>query len=296
MAPIFSSILSSSLLLLSAIKLPSVQAWEGDLPFGNDLGYFECSDDDISRIGIALGNTVTLAASALSLALNNDRANINAYTHYFRTDQRTPPDHKMFEAAMTAAIYSITPPNGNRPFEWKIECVPQAAGTACGPESRAITEWEPNVENPTMFICPSFHTARDTRRTLQEDGICDNARNKVFADFETGGHTLLHELTHFDGFGILATMPLYTSPRSGGVASHGTDDWRQRTTQRLARDLVGNPQGGIDTWRNAENHAAAATEYFFQTLCEIDNIPLTRFDSSTCPQGCTCNGPVPLCS
>ena len=131
--------------------------------------------------------------------------------------------------------------------------------------SRAITEYGPDVVDPTMFICPSFHTARDTTRTIQDQGICDNAATKVFADFETGGHTILHEITHFDGFGILAGMPLFT--RDDSVAAHGTDDWRQLTSQRAARDLVANPPNGIDTWRNAESHAAAATGKRKRCVC-----------------------------
>ncbi len=63
-----------------------------------------------------------------------------------------------------------------------------------------------------MTICPLFFTATETKRTLdskkyddKRNGWC--VKDQKFKDFETGGHTLLHEMTHLDAIGKAAGLP-----------------------------------------------------------------------------------------
>lgn len=79
------------------------------------------------------------------------------------------------------------------------------------------------------------------------------------------GHTLLHEITHLDTFGIAAGLPEYTvdedpDKKVPSFKTHATDDWQGRGDAAQARRLKTTKAAfKIETWQNAENFAAAAT-------------------------------------
>lgn len=64
-----------------------------------------------------------------------------------------------------------------------------------------------------MKICPLFFTADETTRNLASRKYDGDKRgswcqkDQKFSDFETGGHTLLHEMTHLDAIGKSAGVP-----------------------------------------------------------------------------------------
>jgi hypothetical protein len=64
-----------------------------------------------------------------------------------------------------------------------------------------------------MKICPYFFTNPSSKQTLASktfDGDKDGSwckSGQVFRDFETGGHTLLHEMTHLDAVAKAAGLP-----------------------------------------------------------------------------------------
>ena len=70
-----------------------------------------------------------------------------------------------------------------------------------------------------MLICPLFFTAAETANDLESKSYQKNPGRRDppswcgpgqrFADFETSGHTLLHEMTHLDAVGAAAGL----SPR-----------------------------------------------------------------------------------
>ncbi len=89
------------------------------------------------------------------------------------------------------------------------------------PPSLAITDATPRAL-PTvaqMLICPLFFTAPETSKNLESKSYKQNpgrrdppswcSPGQRFADFETAGHTLLHEMTHLDAVGAAAGL----SPR-----------------------------------------------------------------------------------
>ena len=92
-------------------------------------------------------------------------------------------------------------------------------------------------------------------------------RGQKFKDFETGGHTLLHEMTHLDALAKAAGLP----SRSKIDDSHGTDDVKDFGEEYVvaARSLldtwVNRPdelhEDALKPYQNAENIAAAATEW-----------------------------------
>lgn len=82
--------------------------------------------------------------------------------------------------------------------------------------SLAITDSTPGKNDgsyPEMKICPLFFTAAVTKNRLDsksyekdaDGGWCKSGQ--PFKAFETGGHTLLHEMTHLDALGKGAGMP-----------------------------------------------------------------------------------------
>ncbi|KAL9611158.1 MAG: hypothetical protein Q9167_004180 [Letrouitia subvulpina] len=142
--------------------------------------------------------------------------------------------------------------------------------------SLAITDSRPQAgDTPReMKICPRFFTAPETKSDLSSKTYdkAERARNSwckidppLFKNFETAGHTLLHEMTHLDAVGRAAGF----QPQ-GNPPSHGTDD-----VDGFGDDYVTAARGFLDAWvnspdelaenalqpfQNAENLAAAATD------------------------------------
>lgn len=83
--------------------------------------------------------------------------------------------------------------------------------------SLAITDSTPrsSPEVAEMLICPFFFTAPETAQNLGSKEIIQNPSRRQnswcqpgpkFSDFETAGHTLLHEMTHLDSAGAAAGL------------------------------------------------------------------------------------------
>lgn len=87
--------------------------------------------------------------------------------------------------------------------------------------SLAITDATPRALPAVaqMLICPLFFTAPETAKNLASKSYKTNpgrrdppswcSPGQKFSDFETAGHTLLHEMTHLDALGAAAGL----SPR-----------------------------------------------------------------------------------
>lgn len=122
-----------------------------------------------------------------------------------------------------------------------------------------------------MKICPLYFTADVTKNALNSKTYEKGKRGSwcqdglKFKDFETGGHTLLHEMTHLDALAKAAGLP----PRSDTDPSHGTDDvdgYEDDYTvaaRHFLDDWVNHQDelapGALKPFQNAENIAAAAT-------------------------------------
>lgn len=86
----------------------------------------------------------------------------------------------------------------------------------CGVSSLAITDAQPQLNDGSlreMKICPLYFTASVTQNNLASKKYDGDKRGswcqtgQRFSDFETGGHTLLHEMTHLDGLCAAAGLP-----------------------------------------------------------------------------------------
>ncbi|GAB7353826.1 hypothetical protein MBLNU459_g4199t2 [Dothideomycetes sp. NU459] len=164
--------------------------------------------------------------------------------------------------------------------------------TADGDEvnSLAITDSAPQDGNTLreMKLCPLFFTAAETANNLDSKEYNGNKRGswcqtgQKFADFETAGHTILHEMTHLDALGASAGVPARTD--ASGLTSHGTDDVTGyagdyvHAARELLTDWVNNPDemapAALKPYQNAENIAAAATENWFIKSCGFTDISL----------------------
>lgn len=67
-----------------------------------------------------------------------------------------------------------------------------------------------------MKLCPLFFTAAETANNLSSKAYNGDKRGswcqtgQKFSDFETAGHTILHEMTHLDALGAAAGVPART--------------------------------------------------------------------------------------
>lgn len=82
--------------------------------------------------------------------------------------------------------------------------------------SLAITDSAPQLDDGSyreMKICPLFFTAANTKNNLDSKKYDGDKRGswcqkgQHFKDFETAGHTLLHEMTHLDALAKAAGLP-----------------------------------------------------------------------------------------
>ena len=85
--------------------------------------------------------------------------------------------------------------------------------------SLAFTDTQPQsgfvggIRPQEMIICPLYFTASETKNNLASkkyDGGKRGSwcqRGQHFRDFETGGHTLLYEMTHLDSLCAAAGLP-----------------------------------------------------------------------------------------
>ena len=158
-------------------------------------------------------------------------------------------------------------------------------------------DWKKGVRIVT--VCTSFFSLLSTKanlptNTAEVQKYCENQKKKKIEHFETGGmlriipheiwkdadqrhtgHTILHEITHLDSFGVQAGFPgKYKYRKGGSFVYHGTDDFQGDSSTSGARNLkwAVTSQGISPTWANAESLAAAATEIYAMKICGIDSI------------------------
>lgn len=104
----------------------------------------------------------------------------------------------------------------NAPYQFIMRCVDSCTGDEAGSPTFADTDLAPAIDDVPrreIEICPLFFTAAQTANNLDSktyDGDepgswCQTAQK--FVDFETAGHTILHEMTHLDAVGVAAGMP-----------------------------------------------------------------------------------------
>jgi hypothetical protein len=93
------------------------------------------------------------------------------------------------------------------------------------------------------------------------------------------GHTLLHELTHIDSFGLAVGYLEVTHKKNDKkdcdfeYTYHGTVNWKDKSTARNAWSLeTSKAKDRPETWQNAESLAAAATEMGAMWWCDLKDI------------------------
>ncbi|KAI4265172.1 MAG: hypothetical protein L6R38_009609, partial [Xanthoria sp. 2 TBL-2021] len=250
-------------------------------PIGSTLiprienNYVGCSEDQKAKLGIAFADATALAG--IAFGYNPDQGiskTSTAFQHYFREE----------DFDNSRSLYGMITSNNdptNAPFSFSVrcgtnddeECKAPKGGKA---QTVAVTDSQPDSGEGEgrreMKICPLFFTADQTTRSLNSKEYNDKrggwcVTGQKFGDFETGGHTLLHEMTHLDAIGKAAGLPERDDP--SGFKTHGTDDvdgFGEDYTP-AARDLktawTDSPDdlapGALQPWQNAENIAAAAT-------------------------------------
>jgi hypothetical protein len=102
----------------------------------------------------------------------------------------------------------------NPPFQFQVSCKETDDCGSGDTASFAITDPDPRTDKfmPTIRLCPRFFDPKtpqtkndlDSKEFKKDPGRRDNSWCKPgqkFADLETAGNTLLHEMTHLDEVG-----------------------------------------------------------------------------------------------
>lgn len=173
----------------------------------------------------------------------------------------------------------------NTAYTFSIRCAKECLGDE--KSSLAITDSTPQSGTAPreMKICPLFFTAAQTRRNLDSRKHNGDKRGswcqtgQQFADFETAGHTLLHEMTHLDALAKAAGLPArteddFTSHATDDVAIYGNDYVKAARLFLLDWVAMKFPDDALKPFQNAENIAAAATEWWFIKKCHFTEISL----------------------
>ena len=106
----------------------------------------------------------------------------------------------------------------NAPYTFSVRCATSNDAVCKSGTSLASTDAKPQDGNKAreMTICPLFFRSDQTRNNLDSKKYDGNKRGswcqlgQHFKDFETGGHTLLHEMTHLDALAKAAGLPART--------------------------------------------------------------------------------------
>lgn len=257
-----------------------------------ETNYAGCTDAQKTKLQIDFADATALAGIAFSV----DDQSATAITHYLRAE-----DIESAKSLWSSVAANNDPTNPSYTFSVRCAAADDASckggkgensdrfvGTlrSCylpvknsanktSLSSLAITDAQPqDGDTPReMLICPLFFTAAVTKNNLNSKKYDGDKRGswcqtgQKFSDFETGGHTLLHEMTHLDALAKAAGLP----SRSESDASHGTDDVdgfgdEYVVAARSFLDAWVNHQDELDPnalkpYQNAENIAAAATEW-----------------------------------
>ena len=224
-------------------------------------------------------------------------ASTASFTHYLR-----PEDGDQAKSVWSAVASNNDPTNA--PYTFSVRCAKDDDNDCkASSSSLVITDARPQDGDTLreMKICPLFFRADVTQNNLDSrtyDGDkrgswCQSGQH--FKDFETAGHTLLHEMTHLDALGKSAGVPehqwvigpqslgniilvlsdlelIWPSPLPrdpGGFSTHGTDDVDGfgddyvTAARALASTWMNDPNSldpnALKPYQNAENIAAAAT-------------------------------------
>ncbi|KAI9752549.1 MAG: hypothetical protein M4579_005586 [Chaenotheca gracillima] len=242
-----------------------------------ETNYVDCNDDQKSKLGTSFADAAALA----NIAFNIDQAS-SAFKHYLRDEDRDQAK------SLWSAVASNNDPT-NPSYTFSVRCA-RAGDKGCGTKSLANTDPRPQDGDTVreMKICPVFFTADETKNSLDSRKYDGDKRGswcqlgQHFKDFETAGHTLLHEMTHLDALGASAGVPGRQDP--DGFLSHGTDDVDGfgdsyvDSARGLLNAWVNDPDSiepdSLKPWQNAENIAAAATEWWFIKSCGFTEIDL----------------------
>ncbi|KAI1213932.1 uncharacterized protein F4807DRAFT_456477 [Annulohypoxylon truncatum] len=270
-------------------------------------GYTECSDDQRNHINRAFQDAAVIARQVTQNRGPQTFRSSLAFTHYFRDDQ-----YDSVQKMLAAIGEQWQPPapdshqSGAGPqiqlnqFTVKITCQYDDVCISRGKKSLVVTDVGPESSSftPQMRFCPQFFREPATSRNLDsepyklkpkryEESWCKPGYK--FLNFEVGGTTIVHELTHLDEAGIRAGFtrrPVEGQPFS----SAGTEDIYEAsgytdnppTAARQLHDnwvkaLRKNPPKDPPPYPetlNAESYAASVTEWWFMTKCELDDIEL----------------------
>ncbi|KAL8947581.1 MAG: hypothetical protein Q9183_007772 [Haloplaca sp. 2 TL-2023] len=180
-----------------------------------ETNYAGCSEDQKYQLGIAFADATALAGIASGWGLEQGiKKESTAFTHYFRDE-----DYKRAKKWLSIITSNNDPTNA--PFTFSVRCAanddeqceePKGGRTS----SVAFTDSQPNTGDAEgrreMKICPFFFTGARTTRNLNSKKYEDRrggwcVTGQRFRDFETGGHSLLHEMTHLDAIGKAAGLP-----------------------------------------------------------------------------------------
>ncbi|CAJ2509139.1 Uu.00g141650.m01.CDS01 [Anthostomella pinea] len=217
-------------------------------------------------------------------------ANANAYNHYFTEDDRGTVS-KAFEVFQAA----IGDDAINRP-SFKIRCAlppyAECTGDPKDPDDPtdvfALADPTPEDLNVPgrvqpgprhMVICPGLWEQPRLPSTDEEvEEYCQGGQ--YYTEWETGVHTLMHELSHLDSFGLIMEWGTMHEPASEHLPEfdfHGTTDWQGSSSVSARRLRTADPIDPENDWiplyRNAENHAGLALEYSVKAKCGVDDVP-----------------------
>ncbi|KAI9811401.1 MAG: hypothetical protein M1826_003191 [Phylliscum demangeonii] len=267
--------LAALLALVSHGSASPIAADAAPLPPKPGHVFLDCSNAERVAITEALADVAKLAEHAVTTLTHTDYKKNNGYTHYFKDG-----DHdnalKGFEAVTKEGV------------RYNFHCVPKNecpvgsfAHTDPTPESFAVKPHVKGIRDIT--VCAQFLNDPRTKRKLptnvqETKAYCEHKESKKLHDFEIGGHTLLHEITHLDTYGLVAGLPQEqegAKPPVPAFEYHGTVDWKGITTAGNARTLkTSKAKVRPETYQNAESLAAAATEMLVMEICDLKNIDL----------------------
>jgi hypothetical protein len=176
-----------------------------------ETGFTDCTDEQKERLIRAFNDARTLATEAQNIDTDS-----TAWTHYFREDGDGKDEDFTHAVDMWKAItdesINFVVRCGTDDEE---HCKPGKDGT----KSLAFTDARPESDDlkPELVVCPLFFSdsTKETKNDLdtrlfkessrkQDDSWC--APGNKFSWYEVGGHTLMHEMTHFDAFGKKANF------------------------------------------------------------------------------------------
>jgi len=233
----------------------------------------ENCDAYLGRVQTVLSDAYDMAEVAQHMTVKD-----SAFTNYFLADQVNLV-HRMYKSIISGG------PKKTRKFN--VTC-PGFTENECEAEIFAVTD----VSEPLMKLCPYFFTCSESKNDLSskpfsEQGWCTPPPHSLVRIL-TGGHTILHEMTHLSSIGHEALSPgsmLNRFKKTVISDVYGQDDendpsqiyWgfppslarslKQRWKAYRAHGVKGLRKPPLETIKNAESYAAAATEFYFSKKC-----------------------------